>query len=113
VTDLFTDSTVQSVASIVVLAVMIAAGVYLVARYRDYAAQDQETAIDALANLREMHLKGDISDQEFRTIETITRRKQRPHLDAADSESSQDEPDHQAQPDQAEQAVWRSTRTDP
>ena len=57
-----------------ILCVLIAAGFYLVSIFRDYAAQDQESTIDVLANLQEMHRKGDISDEEFRTIQATTHR---------------------------------------
>lgn len=79
-TDLFDDSnlfanpTVQAVGAVLVLCVLIAVGFYLVASFRDYAAQDQETDDDVLTNLQEMHRRGDISDQEFRRIKTITER---------------------------------------
>ena len=55
-----------------VLCVLIAAGIYVMASFRDYAAQDREEPDDVLANLREMHRKGDISDEEFRTIQAST-----------------------------------------
>ena len=42
------------------------------ASFRDYAAQDREEPDDALANLREMHRNGDITDEEFRTIQATT-----------------------------------------
>ncbi len=64
----------QAGVAIVVLCVLIAAGFYLVSIFRDYAAEDQETTFDVLANLEEMHRKGDISDEEFRTIRSTTHR---------------------------------------
>ncbi|TWT52591.1 hypothetical protein Pla22_02150 [Rubripirellula amarantea] len=63
---------VQSSIGVVILCVLIAAAFYIVASYRDYVAGDQEVASDALANLREMHRKGDITDEEFRTIQART-----------------------------------------
>jgi uncharacterized membrane protein len=65
---------VQIGVPLLILCVLIAAGFYLVASFRDYAADDQEEASDVLANLEEMHRKGDISDQEFRTIQARTHR---------------------------------------
>ena len=61
--------------AVLVLCVLIAAGFYLVSIFRDYAADDQDDTSDVLANLEEMHRKGDISDQEFRTIQATTHRQ--------------------------------------
>ena len=71
-TDLVNNPTVQAGLAIVVLCVLIASGFYLVSIFRDYAADDRDEAIDMLANLREMHKRGDISDEEFRIIEAKT-----------------------------------------
>jgi uncharacterized membrane protein len=65
---------VQLGVGLVVLGILIAAGFYLVSIFRDYAADDQEDTSSVLANLEEMHRKGDISDQEFRTIQARTHR---------------------------------------
>lgn len=73
--EVLNNPTVQAVLGIVVLCVLIAAGFYLVSIFRDYAANDHQRADDMLANLREMHLQGDISDEEFRTIQAKTNLK--------------------------------------
>jgi uncharacterized membrane protein len=65
---------VQAGAAVLILCVLIGAGFYLVSIFRDYAAGDQEITAEALANLEEMHRKGDISDEEFRTIRARTHR---------------------------------------
>ena len=72
--DLFATPVVQVGVGVLILCVLIAAGFYLVSIFRDYAADDQEEAFDPLANLEEMHRKGDISDQEFRKIQARTHR---------------------------------------
>ena len=64
------DPNVQLVAGLLVLCILTAIGFSLVSRFRDYAAQDRDIAVDALANLEEMHRKGDISEEEFRTIKS-------------------------------------------
>ena len=69
------NPTVQSVLGIVVLCVLIAIGFYLVSIFRDYAADDHRGTDDVLAKLRELHLRGDISEEEFRTIEAKTNLK--------------------------------------
>jgi uncharacterized membrane protein len=63
----------QVVFGILVLCVLIAAAFYVVSIFRDYGDKDLRTSQNALANLKEMHLRGDISDEEFRTIEASTR----------------------------------------
>ena len=64
------DPNVQLAVGLVMLCILITAGFSLVSRFRDYAAQDQDDTVDALANLEEMHRKGDISEEEFRTIKS-------------------------------------------
>ena len=71
-TDIIADPAVRAGASVLILCVLIAAAFYVMAIFRDYTAQDRENPADVLANLREMHLKGDISDEEFRTIQATT-----------------------------------------
>ena len=73
--DFITTPTVQAGVAVLILCVLIAAGFYLVSIFRDYAANDHQGADDMLANLREMHLQGDISDEEFRTIQAKTNLK--------------------------------------
>lgn len=87
--DFLATPTVQAGVSVLVLCILIATSFYVVASFRDYAAQDQETADEMLANLREMHLKGDISDEEFRTIKLRTHR-QSLETNETDDSSSQD-----------------------
>ena len=72
--DLVKTPTVQLGIGVVVLGILIAAGFYLVSIFRDYAADDQDNGSGALSNFEEMHRKGDISDQEFRTIQARTHR---------------------------------------
>ena len=93
----FADPTVRAVVGIVILCVLIAAGFYLVSIFRDYADEDRESSTEALAILQEMHLKGDISDEEFRTIEATTHRQLGAASDTDDSTSEvESPPDRQA-----------------
>lgn len=73
--DFFTTPAVQAGFAVLVLCVLIAAGFYVMSIFRDYAADDQETAAEHLLKLEEMHLKGDISEEEFRTIQATTHRQ--------------------------------------
>ncbi len=73
--DIFTSPVVQAATAVVILCILISAAFYLVATYRDYVADDQETPSDELLNLLEMHRKGDISDEEIRTIKARTQQQ--------------------------------------
>ena len=89
--DIFASPAAPAVAAVAVLCILIAAGFYLVSSFRDYAAEDRERGADPLENLREMHRKGDISDEEFRTIQATTDR-QSPGAASEDRSASQAEP---------------------
>lgn len=88
--DFFASPAVQAGTAVLVLCILIAAGFYLVSSYRDYAADDRDNGGDPLEKLREMHRKGDISDQEFRTIQATTDR-QPPGAHSEDDSASQAE----------------------
>ena len=74
VTDFLTAIVDQSGFVLLILCVLLVIGAYTVSIFRDYAAEDREEAPMGIANLEEMHRKGDISDQEFRKIKTKTDR---------------------------------------
>ena len=88
--DFFSNTTVQAGLSVVILCILIAIGFYLVSSYRDYTAQDQEIAEATLESLKELHLKGEISDEEFRTILATTHR----HLSSQEVEMDSFDVDH-------------------
>ena len=67
------DSAVRAIAMVVVLCVVVAVAFKLMATFRDYVAQDQQTHTEVLANLDEMRQRGDISEEEFRTMQTRAR----------------------------------------
>lgn len=73
--DFFANPAVHAGVAVLVLCVLIAAAFYIMSIFRDYAADDQETAGDHLLKLEEMHRKGDISEEEFRTIQATTHRQ--------------------------------------
>ena len=70
VTDFLTAIVDQSGFVLLILCVLLVIGAYTVSIFRDYAAEDREEAPMGIANLEEMHAKGDISDEEFRTIQS-------------------------------------------
>ncbi|MCC9641735.1 hypothetical protein LOC71_05575 [Rhodopirellula sp. JC740] len=73
VTDVIAKPAVQAGIALVVLAILIALAFWVLARLRDYTTDDQLEAPELLANLEEMRRKGDISEEEFRTIQAATR----------------------------------------
>lgn len=70
--DFFASPSMRVGIVMLVLCVLIGFGFYVVSIFRGYADEDQQDPTDPLANLEEMHRKGDISDQEFRKIKTKT-----------------------------------------
>jgi uncharacterized membrane protein len=49
---------------------LVAVGAYAVSKWRDAIDDDTNTASELLTNFREMHSRGDLTDEEFRTIKT-------------------------------------------
>ena len=70
VTDFLTTGLYRAGFALLILCVLLVIGVYLLSIFRDYAAEDREDPPKGIANLEEMHAKGDISDEEFRTIQS-------------------------------------------
>ena len=72
-TDLIANPTVQLGLAMTVLIVVIAVTFWVLGRLHDYTSQDQPQPFGGLSNLEEMRRKGDISEEEFRTIKASTR----------------------------------------
>ncbi|NND99804.1 MAG: hypothetical protein HKN47_20990 [Pirellulaceae bacterium] len=103
--DFFDDPVVSVGVGLLVLSGLCAIAFYVVSNFRDYAVDDREDAKEMLANLREMHLKGDITDEEFRTIKAANHSHLHGATKNSDSNSSDDEsneppdsPDNPTQP---------------
>ncbi len=60
----------RAVAGILILCILIAFGFYLLSSFRDYAGGDRQAPHFADSNLQEMLRRGDISEAEFRTIQS-------------------------------------------
>ena len=71
-------ATVQKlVVGLAALAILVAMGVYLAEKIRAGAVQKEPSASELLTKFREMHSRGVLSDEEFRTIKTtLTERLQ-------------------------------------
>jgi len=50
------------------IAAMVVIGAYVVSKWRGTADDDNVGASQLLTNYREMHSKGELTDEEFRTI---------------------------------------------
>jgi uncharacterized membrane protein len=64
------DPVTNLVVWIAVLAVMIAVAVYVIGKIRAESVQKVHTASELMSKCREMHSRGGLSDEEFRTIKT-------------------------------------------
>jgi hypothetical protein len=69
-TDLGANPTVQAVLGVLVLCILIAGALYLVSRFRDYAAENRPTDESLRANFQEMLRRGDITEAEYRMIQS-------------------------------------------
>ncbi len=58
----------ELVLGLAVLAVLIAAGVYIIAKIRPHSAQQEHDTHELMAKFRELHSRGGLSDEEYRTI---------------------------------------------
>ena len=61
----------RAVLGVTVLAILTTIAYYVVTNYRDRIDQDIPGPEEHLDNFQEIHSQGDISDEEFRTIETV------------------------------------------
>jgi len=60
----------QLVVGIAALAILVAIGIYLVGKIRAETVQKEPPASELMTKFREMHSRGVLSDEEFRTIKT-------------------------------------------
>ncbi len=68
---------VVAVAALAILVAIGSIGIQLADRYRAKAVQKEPSSGDLLTKFREMHSRGVLSDEEFRTIKTtLTERLQ-------------------------------------
>ena len=69
--------TAASGVGVAALAILVTIGIYLAGTIRAKAVQKEPSASDLLTKFREMHSRGVLSDEEFRTIKTtLTERLQ-------------------------------------
>lgn len=111
-TDLIATPTVQLGLAMTVLVVVIAVTFWVLGRLHDYTTQDQPQPFGGLANLEEMLRKGDISEEEFRTIKASTRARltspsssETPSAHSIDSASNTSQRGDVSQPSSDESAI--------
>lgn len=76
----------RSVLLVAALAILVLVLVYVIGRIRAGMTEEDGEASDLLTNFREMHAKGELSDQEFRTIKKqLSARMQRELRDAEET----------------------------
>jgi uncharacterized membrane protein len=71
----FSNPYVELFISCALLAMMIAAAVYALGKFRGGAEEEQLGASELLSKFREMHAQGGLTDAEFRTIKTLLAEK--------------------------------------
>lgn len=76
--DFFESTAAQVVIWLAVCAVLVLVGIYVVAKVRQTFSESEPATHDMLANFRELHSQGELSDEEYRTIKaTLAARLQR------------------------------------
>ncbi len=68
------------VIGVAVLAVLVAVVFYLIGRIRAKTLQHEPTASELISKFREFHSRGELSDEEFRTIKTALAAKLKEEL---------------------------------
>lgn len=61
----------QAVLWSAVLSVLVAIGIYAIGKARNMRRERPPTANELMTNFRELHSKGELSDEEFRTIKGL------------------------------------------
>ena len=62
------------------LAILLAVVIYVIGKVRAAPAQHEPTASELMSKFRESHSRGELSDEEFRTIKTTLGRQLREEL---------------------------------
>jgi uncharacterized membrane protein len=68
--ELFSNRLLQAALWFASILILCAFGILVVRRWRGGAANDQQDASELLTKFRELHLRGGLSDDEYRTIKT-------------------------------------------
>ncbi|MEM6470127.1 MAG: hypothetical protein AAF802_11275 [Planctomycetota bacterium] len=66
------DPAVKAGVALLILIIVSAAAFFLLSRLRDYTDGDWDSSSEGLLNLEEMRLRGEISEDEFRTLKAAS-----------------------------------------
>jgi hypothetical protein len=66
--DIFRSPEARGIALVAVLAMLVAVGIYIVGKIRGQLRESDVNPGDFLTNFRELHSRGELSDEEYRTI---------------------------------------------
>ena len=73
----FGNSVIELLLWLGLLSALLAAGIFTIGKIRSKAIQQEPFSAEIMAKFREAHSRGDLDDEEFRTIKsTVTRRFQ-------------------------------------
>jgi uncharacterized membrane protein len=61
----------QVVIWLAVCAALVVVGIYVVGKVRQTLSESEPQAHDLMANFRELHSQGELSDEEYRTIKAM------------------------------------------
>lgn len=76
--DFLQSTGAQVVIWLALCAILVVVGIYVVAKVRQTFSEREPATHDLLANFRELHSQGELSDEEYRTIKaTLAARLQR------------------------------------
>ena len=67
----WSDSFVSLVLLAAATATLIAVGIYVIGRVRQQSRDEEPQASQLITKFQELHAKGELSDQEYRTIKAV------------------------------------------
>jgi uncharacterized membrane protein len=70
-TEFWRESFVSMVLLAAVTAMLIAVGIYVISRVRQQTHDQEPQASQLITKFQELHAKGELSDQEYRTIKAV------------------------------------------
>jgi uncharacterized membrane protein len=86
-TDVFRHPLFLSACWFAVILALLALALVVVRRFRGGAADDRPSANDMLAKFRDLHARGGLSDDEYRTIKTKLATQVETELNGSDEKS--------------------------
>ena len=78
--DLDVSTQANAIITVGVLCLLLVVGAYIITKYRDGSDDSGTGTSDLMSNFRDLRAKGDLSDEEFRTIKSMLSEKLRNEL---------------------------------